>query len=584
MATFDLLHLPGRVAGDLRPLRCVGRPVHAGVFSWRSVCTHVWSAGLVCGGMLLSRKCFFVGLLGTFFWIAAIAGAWCQQPGPQSHDMLLLLPDGPLHLRIDVTDNGKSLLQLRNEFMERLVSSLDTDSNGKISRQETKKHPLFVSGRRFTENKFLDSLRARKDYSDRELSMAVERAAGQLVAYRQNSSSTDQDLSVFRVLDENESGLIERVEMRTAAARLAERDLDFDQCITFDEFLSESSLDMMNQMVSMTEDEPPKSVRSELLRDATEKILPPRLVRRYDSDRDAKLSAQELGWSQAACAELDRDGDQLLNMQELAGLASAEPDLWLAIDLGRSDQESLTIVSGRLVDSARVPGSDVVELSRAGASLSISYRQRDPLEEADRNARTAFNAIDVDTNGYLDREEIVDHQRFERYLFDAMDADEDDRVFAEEMLTYVQAYTEPASTSCQVTLFDTGNGYFSMLDGNADGRIAIRELRQVEDRLFAASDGEGVLNPSRQTKSFRIEIRRGGTSLFGRVDRPEAETPTVSLQTSVGPIWFRRMDRNSDGDLVWDEFLGPRDVFHNMDLDRDGLIDPQEAADYRHDP
>jgi hypothetical protein len=39
------------------------------------------------------------------------------------------------------------------------------------------------------------------------------------------------------------------------------------------------------------------------------------------------------------------------------------------------------------------------------------------------------------------------------------------------------------------------------------------------------------------------------------------------------------MDRNNDGDLTWNEFLGPREVFHRIDKDGDGLIDPQEAAD-----
>ncbi len=106
--------------------------------------------------------------------------------------------------------------------------------------------------------------------------MAVERTAGQLITFRQNNTLTDQDLSVFRVLDENESGLIERVEMRTAAARLAQRDADFDRCITFDEFINKTSSDMMNVVLPAANLEPPGSVHSKMLRDATESILAPR--------------------------------------------------------------------------------------------------------------------------------------------------------------------------------------------------------------------------------------------------------------------------------------------------------------------
>lgn len=492
------------------------------------------------------------------------------------HDMLLFLPDGPVHLRVTVTEEGRSLKALREEFIKRLTKNLDGDNNGKVSRKETAKHPLFVTGRRFDDNKFLDSLRAQKDYTDKELAMAVDRVAGQLVTFRQNNSLTDQDLSVFRVLDENESGLIERVEMRTSAERLAKRDQDFDQCITFDEFLNQPAVDN-NVMLAVQNDEPPSSVHSELLRDATEPIIPTRLVKAYDKDRDAKLSAKELNWTADACRSLDVDGDSLLSVKELVGIAKAEPDLQLAIDLGNKSADALKVLGGRLIGNADNDRPGMIKIAQPGMSLSVSYRQRDPLAEAETNAKAAFNAIDVDSNGYLDRKEIVAHQRFQRYLFDAMDADGDDRVFAEEMLSYVKAYTEPASTSCQVTLFDTGNGYFQMLDGNGDGRISIRELRKSEESLVKIGDESQVINPSRMTKSFRIELQRGGMGLFGRVDRPEAESPTAMLQAPTGPMWFQRMDRNGDSDLVWDEFLGPREVFHRMDRDADGLIDINEA-------
>jgi len=498
------------------------------------------------------------------------------------HDMLLLLPDGLVHLRVTVTEAGKSLKTMREEFLKKLSKNLDIDNNGKVSRTETAKHPLFVTGRRFDDNKFLDSLRTQKDYTDKELAMAVDRIAGQLITFRQNNSLTDQDVSVFRVLDENESGLIERVEMRTSAERLAKRDQDFDQCITFDEFLSKPVLDN-NLLLAVQNNEPPSSVHSESLRDATEPVIPTRLVKAYDKDRDAKLSATELNWTGEACKQLDVDGDNVLSVKELAGIANAEPDLQFAVDLGDKTAGALKVLGGRLVpnlDENR-PGS--VKIFQPGMALTVSYRQRDPLAEAETNSKAAFNAIDVDSNGYLDRKEIVEHQRFQRYLFDAMDADGDDRVFAEEMLSYVKAYTAPASTSCQVTLFDTGNGYFQMLDANGDGRISIRELRKSEDSLVKIGDKSQVINPERMTKSFRIELQRGGIGLFGRVDRPEAESPAVLLQSPTGPMWFQRMDRNGDSDLVWDEFLGPREVFHRMDRDADGLIDVSEAERFEKD-
>lgn len=38
------------------------------------------------------------------------------------------------------------------------------------------------------------------------------------------------------------------------------------------------------------------------------------------------------------------------------------------------------------------------------------------------------------------------------------------------------------------------------------------------------------------------------------------------------------MDRNRDGDVSRREFLGPKAQFDRLDLDKDGLLDPVEAA------
>lgn len=491
------------------------------------------------------------------------------------HDMFLILPDGPVHLRIVISDGGQSLGQKRVVYLQELTEKLDVDQDGRVSRTETTKHPLFVSGRRFSNNKFLNRLKRANPLTNDELAMAVDRAAGQLVTYRQNKALADQDLSVFQVLDTDGSGLLERYEMRLAASSIAARDSDFDQCVTFDEFIDEPVTNNMFGQVSIVNDEPPSSLHSELLRDANEPVMAARLVREYDSDRDAHLNADELQWEAVRVEKLDSNGDARLSMSELRFAAKAEPDVQLRLDLNEDATMAMQAVNPS--KELTVQRSDVVTFRRGTLSLNIGYRHRDPMQEARQSASATFNSIDVDQNGYLDREEVQEHQRFARYLFDAMDADEDDRVFAEELLDFVSEYTRPTSTTCQLTLLDTGNGFFQMLDQNSDGRVSIRELRGCEESLLTSADDSKVINPSQLPKTYRIEIQRGGIGLFGRVDRPTAETPATLLKPPSGPIWFQRMDRNADGDLTWDEFLGPRDAFHQIDSDQDGLIDEPEA-------
>ena len=44
-----------------------------------------------------------------------------------------------------------------------------------------------------------------------------------------------------------------------------------------------------------------------------------------------------------------------------------------------------------------------------------------------------------------------------------------------------------------------------------------------------------------------------------------------------GPAWFRKMDRNGDGDVSRAEFLGSKEDFDRIDTDHDGLISLEEA-------
>ena len=46
----------------------------------------------------------------------------------------------------------------------------------------------------------------------------------------------------------------------------------------------------------------------------------------------------------------------------------------------------------------------------------------------------------------------------------------------------------------------------------------------------------------------------------------------------AGPLWFRRMDRNQDGDVSPREFPGTAVQFQQLDTDADGLISSAEAG------
>jgi Ca2+-binding EF-hand superfamily protein len=371
--------------------------------------------------------------------------------------------------------------------------------------------------------------------------------------------------------------------MAAAASRILERDQDEDECISFQEFLPVVEPDPQTVLVGQRPGaaDRPAATRANLLRDISEPSLPDRLIKKYDKNRDNKLTGDELGWEPQRVKMLDANSDGKLSLKELAGIAATPVDLELAVDLDGAPEGKPALVvlstAGSRIDDAKRP--DVLRLVFSKAVLSFSFRKVDPVKTAIENAMRTFNALDVDGNGYLEQKETAMLIRFERELFDALDADSDGKIFGEEMEKYVTVRGEPAATTARINVYDTGRGFFEALDTNGDGRISMREMKAAAKSLasMARRDSE-KLAPEDPVRNFHIEFMRGSFVLFGPTDQMIAQTQSFEQRSPIGPIWFQRMDRNNDGDLTWNEFLGPREVFHRIDTDGDGLIDPQEAA------
>jgi hypothetical protein len=128
-----------------------------------------------------------------------------------------------------------------------------------------------------------------------------------------------------------------------------------------------------------------------------------------------------------------------------------------------------------------------------------------------------------------------------------------------------------------------GQGLFDLLDRDRDGRLGLRELRAAP-RLLAAldQDGDGMLSRDEVPRTFQVALGLGQASfhrLGGNVILvPGHEPATLPADLfRAGPVWFRKMDRNGDGDVSPREWLGTMEDFHRLDADGDGLISADEA-------
>ena len=124
--------------------------------------------------------------------------------------------------------------------------------------------------------------------------------------------------------------------------------------------------------------------------------------------------------------------------------------------------------------------------------------------------------------------------------------------------------------------FEVGSHAGQRLELMFDARLCRRDERSV-----VCADGAGSVADVDLSGSYTLKFELGKPSLFNipRNATPEMTTNAVipRTETMSGPEWFKRMDRNRDGDVSRREFPGPIPMFLSIDIDQDGLISLEVA-------
>jgi hypothetical protein len=121
-----------------------------------------------------------------------------------------------------------------------------------------------------------------------------------------------------------------------------------------------------------------------------------------------------------------------------------------------------------------------------------------------------------------------------------------------------------------------------MIDGNNDGRLTVRELRGAWARLAPFDHaGRGAITREEIPHQFQVSIMQSGLDTNAvpqfQVQQAMMAPSMAPGRSERGPLWFRRMDVNGDGDVSPREFLGSLEDFRRIDADGDGLISLEEA-------
>jgi hypothetical protein len=225
-----------------------------------------------------------------------------------------------------------------------------------------------------------------------------------------------------------------------------------------------------------------------------------------------------------------------------------------------------------------------VWLEVRGDRSSLSASQ---IEEFQQRFHREVRSADLDGDGVVSQAEAR-RNLFLREQVTLFDRNADGRLTLQEIDAWLQSVLElqarAMARTVSMTVSSQGAGLWDILDRNRDGVLGLREMRSAGEMLeLLDRNRDGTITSEKVLPVYVMQVGLGQTDLTrlgeGEVvvlsDRGQLEYP--SSFGGGGPLWFRRMDRNGDGDISRREFLGPPTAFRKLDLDSDGLLSRDEA-------
>lgn len=504
---------------------------------------------------------------------------------PDVQDLVFLGPVRPLLLRLHVTIDGKPFRQAWQERFDELFALEDRDGDGRVTLDEAAAIVRDMNGGlRDAPQADVKVLAASGGTVDRAALVAhIETTLPPFSVRRRAVIVRDSAAALFPLLDTDRDHQLSAAELSAAEEQLKQRDFNDDGVITAAELILDpkaiaAAADPAKADGELNSDDGPVLL---IERATTRGQIADRLLKHYDRNRDGRLNTQapeiEISLPAPLVGRLDANGDGALDREELGHFVDRRPDLELNFAMGRATagdnrrQQRLATEEGFRV---RKKLRDGYKLDLGDSEIDFNRNNRDP-RQADL---VEFRAFDRDNNGYIDASEAASNN-IGKSAFAAMDDDGDGKVFKGEFSSFMARQNAAAAMRLQLEIKDSGQNLFKLLDVDGDGVLSPRELRQAANILSAADKNhDGSLGGDELPQSIEFILVRGVD------ENSEAETRSgytavrsAAKAGTTGPLWFRKMDRNNDGDLSLSEFVGPLEAFRKLDTNHDGFIDRAEA-------
>ena len=544
----------------------------------------------------------------------------CQaQEVPNDSQYAIFMGDnGVIVLRFEIQIGGKGPKGVFEQYVDELMKSLDKNGDGVVTVEESR--GKFLTARDAQQAQLIPQI----DNANLDLLPDTSPADGKITRkeflayykriglqpfqlnYRANGTTqtpnrpatrqaaNSAEIPLFARLDINSDGRLSVGELKGALQTLRKLDLDDDGTIS----IAELSPIASNQFLAQPQQQSPARAASNspfLGQGSDEPIVKQirRLIEKYDTadplksevpaanGRNQTLSARELGITPEALARHDVDGNGQLEFDELRQfIVSPEATIVMVINLDVA--EALNAKSDRvdIQEKLLLTPDGAANVNLGTTQLSIVRGATFDVGSAETLLKPQFMVSDSDANGYLEKSEAERAFLFGA-TFENLDADKNGKVFFEEIIAYFQVRFDAARSRTVLSINEQGRTLFEILDTDRDRRLSFRELQAAADKMALwDKDGDGLLAESEIPLQYRLIIARGNLpALGGDVQALEGgmnATGTPPERTS-GPAWFRKMDKNRDGEVSQREFLGELAAFEELDRNHDGFIDLAEA-------
>ncbi len=517
---------------------------------------------------------------------AAIAGDVpldANSVAPDVQDILFLGPARPVLLRLHITIDGQPFRQAWHERFDEMFALEDRDGDGRLTLDEARIVARDMNGGLGASAKNLKEFVSGETIDRQALAAYVEQTFPPFVLRPRQVIGQGAALALFPLLDTNGDQRLTAGELAVAEAQLLQRDFDDNGVMTPGELILDpkaiaAAADPNASEADLDPDDSPVLVVDAAL---TGSRFAERMLKQYDRNHDSRLAtdgtALEIKLPRSVAGRWDTDGDGTLAREELERAELWSPDLELPFAMGHASVRAVRRGrSPRSPEGFRVRkkllGGYHLELGEA--TIELNRHNRDP-RQADL---VQMRNYDRDNNEYLDKAE-AGANNISPDTFTAMDIDGDGKVFKGELTSFMTRQNAAAAARLYLVVKDKGQNLFDVMEIDTDGLLSPRELRSARNVLdIHDENGDGVLGGDEVPQQLMLELVRGVDERVG----PETFVHYTTLASqsrspSSGPLWFRKMDRNNDGDLSPAEFIGPRAKFDRLDADGDGLVDRDEA-------